>query len=86
MICILKHLRVLVTTDGKKWEQMCGADGLEHGENMQEQWATVEVFDDIITLPNDRKYYCTCCKQNWPGEGEDDFEEVRKHLGKNWEN
>jgi len=82
MICVLKHILVVTIEDGVRYQQRCAPDGIEVGDTEKLGDAMVDIFDDVITLPDERKYFCEICGEWFHGEKGDSFDAVRKHLGK----
>lgn len=71
VVCVLKHLKILVWHEGVFQEYDCSSDGIELGEPRQ--------------IPREhsqplRLYFCENCGAEI--NGEDSFDEARDHLGK----
>lgn len=75
MICILKHLNVVLVKDKVQYHYKCDSSGMETEENVSNNKYPGGEVDE-------RKYFCTNCLKYWPGD--ETFDEARSHLGKHW--
>lgn len=81
MICILKHMTVLLIKDKNTYTYACDSSGMELNEPIPGEDGVVRILEGS---PDTREYWCTNCLQKWEGETENAFDKPRAHLGKDW--